>query len=273
MTINCSGTLIALSQPKIMGILNLTPDSFFDGGQFNNRDRALKQAEKMIEEGATFIDVGAASSKPGTAIISVNEEKKRLLPTFEALRKEFPEMLFSIDTYNSKTAASCLERGAVIINDISAGAIDSKMMVTVAQYKAVYIAMHMQGTPETMQNKPTYKNITKEVLFYFSKRKQEAFNAGINDVIIDPGFGFGKTIEHNYEILKNLHHFKTLECPLIVGLSRKSMLYKTLKTIPENALNGTSILNTISLSKGAHILRVHDVKEAKECITLLSMLQ
>lgn len=273
MTINCRGTLIDLSKPKIMGILNLSLNSFYDGGQYSDDYRALKQVEKMISEGATFIDVGAASSKPGAAIISSDDEQKRLLKIFETLRKEFPNHLFSVDTYNSETAACCLELGAVMINDISAGTIDKKMLTTVGQFKAVYIAMHMQGTPQNMQKKPSYSNIVQELLFFFSKIKQDAFNAGIDDVIFDPGFGFGKTIAHNYEILQNIEHFQTLECPILAGLSRKSMVYKVLGVTPNEALNGTTVLNTLSVHKGVNILRVHDVKEAKECVDIVNMLQ
>ena len=272
-TINCKGTLIDFSKPMVMGILNLSADSFYDGGHYGDLKKALFQVEKMISEGVDFIDIGAASSKPGSKLIDSDEEKNRLLNIFEALRKEFPDSLFSIDTYNSSTAAACLERGAVIINDISSGSIDPNMMETVAQHQGVYVAMHMVGTPENMQDAPKYKNITEELLLYFSKIKQKAFDAGITDLIIDPGFGFGKTIEQNYEFLNNLEMFHRLDCPLLIGLSRKSLIYKVLESNPSSALNGTTALHALSLYKGANILRVHDVKEAKECITLLNMLQ
>lgn len=272
MTLNCGGLIVDLSTPKVMGILNLTSDSFFDGGRHNTHDNALKHVEQMVKEGADFIDVGAASSKPGSTWIAPEEEQKILIPVFEGLRAAFPKILFSIDTYNSSTAQACLERGAVIINDISAGTYDPEMMVTVGQNRGVFIAMHLRGTPETMQENPTYKNITEELLYFFSKRKQAAYQAGIHDVVIDPGFGFGKTIAHNYDLIRHLTLFKSLECPLLVGVSRKSMIYKVLQTTPKQALNGTTVLHTLSLLSGAHILRVHDVREAKECVALLNML-
>ena len=273
MSINCKGTLVDLSKPKIMGILNLTPDSFFDGGKYNNEDAALKQCEKMISEGADFVDVGTYSSKPGANEISEDEELNRLLPTLERILKEFPETFFSIDTFRSTVALKALDRGAALINDISAGNLDPKMLETVGKYKVPFIAMHMQGTPSSMQLNPTYENIMEELIYFFSEKIKEAHSAGINDVIIDPGFGFGKTIPHNYEILKKLEAFHSLNTPILVGISRKSMIYKKLGTSASLALNGTSILNTVALSKKAQILRVHDVKEAKECVYLLEALQ
>jgi dihydropteroate synthase len=272
-TINCSGTLVDLAKPKIMGILNLTPDSFFDGGNYNKVDAALAQCEKMIKEGVDFIDVGAYSSKPGTEEVSEEEELKRLLPTFEKLKFEFPQTLFSIDTFRSKVAAQTIDRGAALINDISAGALDPEMLTTIGKHQVPFIAMHMQGRPETMQLQPVYTNVVDEVVFFFSKKIKEAQTAGINDIIIDPGFGFGKTKKHNFELLKQLETFQCFDVPVLAGVSRKSMIYKTLNIKAETALNGTTVLHTLALSKKAQILRVHDVKEAKECINLLEVLQ
>ena len=273
MTINLKGELIDLIQPKIMGILNLTPDSFYDGGQFNVLDRALEQTEKMIYEGAFFIDLGACSTKPGAKEISEDEEKKRLYPILEKLIEKFPKQHFSIDTYRSSVAAGSLDRGASMINDISGGQFDSLMMKTVAKFNVPYVLMHILGTPKEMQKNPKYKNIVQEVLYYFSESVQNAYSNGINDVIIDPGFGFGKTLEHNFELLKNLDLFKSLELPVLVGISRKSMIYKKLGITPDEALNGTTVLNTLALLKGVNILRVHDVKQTKESIDLLQALQ
>ena len=273
MTINLKGELIDLLQPKIMGILNLTPDSFYDGGQFNVLDRALEQTEKMIYEGAFFIDLGACSTKPGAKDISEDEEKKRLYPILEKLIEKFPKQHFSIDTYRSSVAAGSLDRGASMINDISGGQFDSLMMKTVGKFNVPYVLMHILGTPKEMQKNPKYKNIVQEVLYYFSESVQNAYSNGINDVIIDPGFGFGKTLEHNFELLKNLDLFKSLELPVLVGISRKSMIYKKLGISPDEALNGTTVLNTLALLKGVNILRVHDVKQTKESIDLLQALQ
>lgn len=272
MTINIKGELIDLSKPKIMGILNLTPDSFYDGGKYNKVESALKQTDIMIEAGANFIDLGAYSTKPGAKPVSVEVEKKRLLPILEKLIKTHPKTHFSIDTFRSTIAAEALDRGAALINDISGGQFDNKMMDTVGNYNVPYILMHTSGKPEIMQKNPRYKNVVKEVAYYFSNKIQSAYKAGINDVIIDPGFGFGKTISHNYEILKNLEFFQNFELPLMIGLSRKSMIYKKLGISPDKSLNGTTILNTVALIKGANILRVHDVKQAKECADLLQAL-
>ncbi len=272
MTINIKGELIDLSKPKIMGILNLTPDSFFDGGKYNDIDQALKQTEKMINAGAYFIDLGACSTKPGAEQVSEDEEKKRLLPVLEKLIITFPSTHFSIDTYRASIANATLDRGASMINDISGGQFDHKLMETVGKYDVPYVLMHIAGTPENMQKHPHYDNVVKEVLYYFSERIQMAYKAGINDVIIDPGFGFGKTIDHNYDILKNLELFHHLKLPLLIGLSRKSMIYKKLGVSPDEALNGSTVLHTAALQKGAHILRVHDVRQAKECIELLQAL-
>lgn len=267
-TVNCRGTLIDLSTPQIMGILNLTPDSFYDGGKNNRLDRALIHTEKMINQGALFIDVGAASSKPGSKLILPDDEKKVLLPILEKIIQKFPDAYFSIDTYNSSVAKCCLEIGAHIINDISAGRIDSEMHQTVAQFDAPFIMMHMQGLPETMQKNPSYKHLISDLLTFFSHQIQKATACGIHDIIIDPGFGFGKSIQQNYVLLQHFNHFLSLGCPLMMGVSRKSMIYKVLNSQPEEALNGTTILHTLGLERGAQILRVHDVKEAKECIEL-----
>jgi len=273
MTINIKGQLIELEFPKIMGVLNLTPDSFYDGGQYNTLDRAIDHTAKMLEEGATFIDVGAFSSKPGASEVNEEEEKKRLFPLLEELLRRFPDTLFSVDTYRAKIAAGCLERGVAMINDISGGQFDPNMMKTVAKHQAPYVLMHLQGKPKDMQNNPTYENVVQDVLHYFSKKIEAAHQCGINDILIDPGFGFGKTVDHNYQLLKHLDLFKSLQCPIMVGLSRKSMIYKTLGLSPHQALNGSTVLHTVALLKGAQIVRVHDVKEAKECTDLLQALR
>lgn len=273
MTINCKGKLIDISQPKIMGILNTTPDSFFDGGKYKNESDFLHQTEKMLSQGATFIDVGAYSSKPGADAVSEDEELKRILPVVELLIKNFPSILLSIDTFRSKIANECITSGAAIINDISAGEFDVNMMKTIAKHQVPYIMMHMKGTPQTMQSLATYEDITAEVKLYFSKKVALARSLKINDIIIDPGFGFAKTVSQNYELLKNTDLLQTMELPILVGLSRKSMIYKVLETDAKNALNGTTALHMFALQKGANILRVHDVKEAMECVDLLQQLQ
>jgi dihydropteroate synthase len=267
MTINCKGQLIDLSTPKIMGILNVTPNSFYDGGKFTLNENGLSQVGKMLEEGATFIDIGAYSSKPNAEFVS-EEERSRILPVVKSILKQFPDALLSIDTFRSGIAAVCIENGAAIINDISAGNLDEKMMEVVAKYNVPYIMMHLRGTPQTMQSQTNYENIIKEMLFYFSEKVNKARSLGINDLIVDPGFGFAKTLEQNYEVLQNLELFKMLDLPLLAGISRKSMVYKPLGVTANEALNGTTVLNTIALSKGANILRVHDVKEAVECVKL-----
>ncbi len=272
MTINCHGNLIDLTSPKVMGILNLTPNSFYDGGKFLKDTSILNHVDLMHREGATFIDVGAYSSKPNAEFVNEEEELKRLIPIVSLVKKQFPKLLISIDTFRSRVAKEAIESGACMINDISAGGLDEKMMPIVAELQVPYIMMHMKGTPQTMQSLAQYVDITKELLFYFSEKAALARSYGINDIIIDPGFGFAKTIPHNYEILSNLDLFKMLELPLLAGMSRKSMIYKTLNSTAEFALNGTTVLNTIALQKGANILRVHDVKEAVECVNLLAQL-
>jgi dihydropteroate synthase len=255
-----------------MGILNITPDSFYDGGRYSNEQDILKQTEKMLFEGATFIDLGAYSSRPNAKEISEEEELKRLLPIVELLIKSFPKILLSIDTFRSIIAQKSIEAGACMVNDISAGKLDQNMLKTVANLKVPYIMMHMKGTPQTMQQQTQYDNVTKDILFYFSERIASAIALGIVDVIIDPGFGFAKTTEQNFEILNKFELFKMLELPILAGLSRKSMIYKSLDVTAHEALNGTSVLHTIALQKGANILRVHDVKEAIESIKLINQL-
>lgn len=272
MTINCKGQLIDLTTPKVMGILNVTPNSFFDGGKYNNESELLNQVGKMINDGATFIDIGAYSSKPSAEFVSENEELDRIIPVVQLILKHFPEALLSIDTFRSVVAKACIENGAAIINDISAGNLDHAMFEVIAKYKVPYIMMHMRGTPQTMQSMTHYEDIVKEILFYFSEKVNKARSLGINDLIIDPGFGFAKTIEQNYEVLRKSELFKSLELPLLIGISRKSMIYKELNCTAKEALNGTTILNTVALTKGANILRVHDVKEAVECVHLWNKL-
>lgn len=255
-----------------MGVLNITPDSFFDGGKYKDEKSVLSQVEKMLEEGATFIDVGAYSSRPGANAISEAEELQRILPIIQLLTKTFPRAIVSIDTFRSEVAIKCLEAGAALVNDISAGRLDENMLSTIAHYKVPYIMMHMKGTPLRMQQKTEYQDLLTDILYYFSERVMAARALGIHDIIVDPGFGFAKTLEQNYSLLQQLELFQNLDLPLLVGLSRKSMIYKTLETTAEQALNGTTALNMVALTKGANILRVHDVKEAAECVKLYSSL-
>lgn len=268
MTINCKDQLIDFSTPKVMGILNVTPDSFYDGGKFTSDVAILSQVEKMLNEGATFIDVGAYSSRPNADNISDEEELKRLLPTIEMLVKNFPDILISVDTFRSAIAKKSIESGACMINDISGGNLDANMFKTIGKLNVPYILMHIKGTPQNMQQNPTYKNITREVLSYFAEKVQLLRKEKVNDIILDVGFGFGKTLEHNYELLKNLELFQNLELPILTGVSRKSMLYKLLDSTAGNSLNATTVANTIALQKGTNILRVHDVKEAMESIKI-----
>lgn len=270
MTINCKGNLIDLTTPKVMGILNVTPDSFYDGGRFSSDTIILNQVEKMLNEGATFIDVGGQTTKPTANLISAEEELKRVIPVVESILKKFPESILSIDTFYAKVAEESVKAGAALINDVSAGNLDENMLPTIAKLQVPYIMMHMRGTPQTMQQLTQYDDLLKEVMFYFSEKINVARSLGINDLIVDPGFGFAKTVEQNFELFSKLELFQMLELPVLVGISRKSMIYKTLETTPENALNGTTVLNTLALIKGANILRVHDVKEAVECVKLLN---
>ncbi len=273
MTINCKGQLIDLAEPKVMGILNVTPDSFYDGGKFNSDKNILVQVQKMLTDGATFIDIGGQSSKPNAAIVTIDEELNRVVPIVDLIIKEFPNTLLSIDTFNSQIAKECIENGAAMINDISAGNIDDKMLETIGKLQVPYVMMHMKGTPQTMQTLTTYDDLVKDILFYFSEKIAKARSFGINDLIVDPGFGFAKTTAQNFELLRKLELFQILDLPLLVGISRKGMIYQTLETTAANALNGTTVLNTIALSKSANILRVHDVKEAVESIKLHNQLQ
>ena len=271
-SINCKGKLIDLSHPKVMGILNLTPNSFYDGGKYKDESQVLNQVEKMLHDGAAFIDVGAYSSKPNAEFVSEKEELNRLLPIIDILLEQFPSILLSVDTFRSQVAKKAVENGVAIVNDISAGKLDEQMIETVAKLNVPYIMMHMKGNPQTMQSLANYEDVVKEMIFYFSERIQVARSFGMNDIIIDPGFGFAKTLEQNYEVLQKLDLFSMIELPLLAGVSRKSMIYKTLENSPEEALNGTTVLNTIALQKGAKILRVHDVKEAVECVKLMQLL-
>jgi len=271
--LNCRGKIIELTPPKVMGILNLTDDSFYDGGRCKNIETALNHTGKMLEEGADFIDIGAVSTRPGAKSINSIEEWNILGRYLIDIRKAFPEAHISIDTYRAEVARNAIEEGADIINDISAGSFDSNMFNVIAHYHVPYIMMHIQGTPENMQIKPIYENVVKEILQYFSQRIQKLKTMGVCDIIIDPGIGFGKTIKHNFEILNNLEIFTALGYPVLIGLSRKSLIYKTLQTTPDNALNGTTVLNTMALNKGVKILRVHDVKEAVEAVKLLGLMK
>lgn len=272
MTINCKGKLVDLSSPKVMGILNLTPNSFFDGGKYNDEKAILTQVQKMLDQGATFIDVGAYSSKSNADFVSEEEELQRLIPVIELLVNTFPEILISVDTFRSKVAENAIEAGAALINDISAGSLDVKMMQTVAKLQVPYIMMHMKGTPNTMQSLTQYDDILQDIMFYFAEKIQLARSFGVNDLIIDPGYGFAKTTEQNFELMHKSEILKHLKLPILVGISRKSMIYKTLKNSAQEALNGSTALNAFALMKGASILRVHDVKEAVETIALYEAL-
>ncbi len=273
LNINCKGDLIDLSEPKIMGILNITQDSFYDGGKYSSSADILAQVTKMIHEGADIIDFGAYSSRPGAMDISAKEEIKRLNPILSQIRNSFPDLKISIDTFRSEVAKEVVTNFNVdIINDISAGELDIKMFELISDLNIPYIMMHMSGSPQSMQNNPQYENVVKSVMTYFEEKISKLKLLGVKDIIIDPGFGFGKTIEHNYQLMSYLYDFRIFELPILVGVSRKSMIYKVLDATAEEALNGTSILNTIALINGANILRVHDVKEAKEAIRLTTKL-
>ncbi len=256
-----------------MGILNLTPDSFFDGGKFKDEASILKQVEFMLNHGATFIDMGAYSSRPGAEHVPEEEELKRMIPIIDLILKKFPDTLISVDTFRSKVAAESIEHGATIINDIAAGNLDDDMFATVAKHQVPYIMMHMKGTPQSMQQEASYDNLINDLRFYFSERIQKTTSQKINDIIIDPGFGFAKTTAQNYTLLNHLDMFQTFGLPILIGLSRKSMIYKVLESSPKEALNGTTALHTIALLKGANIIRAHDVKEAMECVKLVEALK
>jgi len=268
-TVVLNGKILDLSHPIVMGILNVTPDSFFDGGKYKTEKKVLKRAEDILEQGGSIIDIGALSTQPGTDAISTKEEIDRLLPAVKAVKKNFPDAFVSIDTYRSWVALKVIEDcGPCMVNDVSGGNFDPHMFDTVGKLGVPYILMHMQGTPLKMQENPEYDDIIRDISLFFTERVKQLTKAGVKDVIIDPGFGFGKTLEHNYELLNRLDSFKVFQLPLMVGVSRKSMIYKLLKSNPEEALNGTSVVNTLALMGGADILRVHDVKEAAEALRI-----
>jgi len=267
-TLNCKGKLLLIDKPLVMGIINATPDSFYEGHLNKGLDAIIALAEKMIAEGADILDIGGQSTRPGSEHITEEEELNRVLPVIKAVHNKNPDIIISVDTYYSNVVKEAVAAGASIVNDISAGNMDSAMITTVAGLNVPYICMHMQGTPDTMQKKPYYIDIIKDVLDFFINKVEECSKAGIKDIIIDPGFGFGKTIAHNFQLLKNLHSFSILQKPILAGISRKSTIYKTLNTTAAEALNGTTVLNTMALLNGASILRVHDVKEAREAVLL-----
>ena len=270
-TINCGGKLISLDQPKVMGIVNCTPDSFYDGGKNNSAETALKQIEKHLKEGATLIDIGGYSSRPGAADVSIEEETERVVPIIKSALKEFPDLIISVDTFRSKVAKRSLDVGAMIINDISAGQLDDQMLALVINQNVPYIMMHMKHTPQNMQNSIHYDNVLLEIGMYFSEKVSYLQSKGVKDIILDPGFGFAKDLTHNYKLLGNLNHFDFLNLPLLAGISRKSMLYKPLNIESSQALNATTAANMIALMNGAKILRVHDVKEAAECVHIYNL--
>lgn len=269
LTLNCRGRLVDLSTPKIMGILNVTPDSFYDGGRHQSDRQMLAHVEKMLAEGADFIDVGGMSSRPGAKMISEATELKRVIPAVTLITRRFPKALVSVDTFRSHVARLAIEAGASMINDISAGRFDKKLFETAARLKTPYVLMHMKGTPANMQKRPAYTNVMREITDFFVEKLNRLKEVGVTDVILDPGFGFGKTLEHNYGILRNLHDLRIFGLPVMIGISRKSMICKALNIHPGNALNGTTALHAIALLKGADILRVHDVKEARQVIKLV----
>lgn len=272
MTININGDLVDCNEPKVAGIINVTPDSFFDGGRYSTIDKALKQTEKLIDEGADFIDIGGQSTRPDSEFLSDETELSIVIPVIKAIKKEFPRVKLSIDTFWSKVAIESVNEGVGMINDISGGTLDNKMLETMGKLNVPYVLMHMRGTPQTMGNYTDYENLITDINYYFSKKISELRKFGVNDILLDPGFGFSKTLQQNYDLLKNIDKFKIFNLPLYIGISRKSMIYKCLETSAEDALIGTSALNLYALQKGAHILRVHDVKEAKQMIKLWKML-
>lgn len=269
-TLNCKGKLVDISKPSVMAILNLTPDSFYQNSRAKNIDDVLSRVEHFLEAGAKFIDLGAYSSRPGAAEVSEEEELERMVPAVKAINQSYPEVLLSVDTFRAKVAEESVYAGAHLINDIAAGNLDEKMFETVAKLQVPYIMMHMKGTPQNMQDSPAYENVTKEVFAYFSEKIKMLQGLGVKDIILDPGFGFAKTLDHNYQLLHEMELLNFFELPLLVGFSRKSMITKVLGIKTEEALNGTTVLNTAALLKGAHILRVHDVKEAVECVELVN---
>lgn len=267
-TLNCKGRILVIEDPIVMGIINTTPDSFYSRSRSNSLDDVLSRAEKMINDGASILDIGGQSTRPKSRPISADEELERVMPALEAVCKEFPEQIISIDTFYAKVARAAIEVGASIVNDVSAGNLDEKLIPTVAELKVPYVLMHMPGSPQTMQNHSNYKNVTLEVFDFLNFKISDLINSGINDVIIDPGFGFGKTATHNFQLLKNLSYFNQLNKPLMVGLSRKSTIYQTLEITADEALNGTTVMHTMALLNGATVLRVHDVKEAMQTVKL-----
>jgi dihydropteroate synthase len=268
-SLNCNGKLLFIEKPLVMGILNITDDSFYAGSRMQSLNAVKDQAEEMLREGADILDLGAQSTRPGSSRISAEDELNKLLPSIKIIKQSFPESVLSIDTYHAKVAKECVAAGAAIINDISGGEMDKEMIKTVGNLGVPYICMHMKGVPETMQQQANYENVTREILDFFIAKIEECKSEGIKDIIIDPGFGFGKNISQNFLLLKNLELFKILDKPIMAGLSRKSTIYRTLKVSPEESLNGTTVLNTIALLHGVSILRVHDVKEAREAISLI----
>ena len=274
MTINVKGQLLDLSTPQVMGILNVTPDSFYSASRMQTEQEIAERVQQIIDEGASIIDIGAYSSRPNAVHISSNEEMDRLRMGLEIINRYHPEAIVSVDTFRAEIAERCVEEyGAAIINDISAGEMDKQMFETVTRLRVPYIMMHMQGTPQNMQQQPHYENLLKEVFLYFAQKIQQLRDLGMKDIILDPGFGFGKTLKHNYELMEHLEEFRLFELPLLVGVSRKSMIYKLLGNSPQDALNGTTVLNTVALMKGAHILRVHDVREAVEAVRIVEKLR
>lgn len=273
MTITLNQQLLDLSTPRVMAIMNLTPDSFYDGGKLKNHDQLLSRVQQFIDEGASIIDLGGYSTRPGAADISVEEEISRVIPVVQLIREHFRAIPLSVDTFRSQVARAALEQGASMVNDVSGATADNLMLDLIAEYQVPYVGMHMRGTPQTMNTLTDYQDIVFEIRYFFSTLAEEAAKRNINDLIIDPGLGFAKTIAQNFHLLYHLDAFKLLELPVLIGLSRKSMIYKTLNTTPENALNGSSALHMAALERGAHLLRVHDVKEAQECIKLFTQLR
>jgi dihydropteroate synthase len=271
--INLKGSLMDLSKPKVMGIINVTPDSFYDGGKYTEMGPIIKQVRNMLRDGADIIDIGGQSTRPNAKMVSAKTELKRVLPVVESILEKFPKTILSIDTWYSEVAGRCIERGAAMVNDVSAGRIDKNMYKTVGKLRVPYVLMHMKGTPKTMQLAPRYRDVSQEVVSFLIKEISKLRAAGVVDIVVDPGFGFGKTVTHNFELLNKLERLKLTGCPLLAGVSRKSMIYKTLNTSAKNALNGTTALNMVALIKGARILRVHDVKEAKEVCQLFEQLE
>ena len=270
-SINCKGKLLSFSQPLVMGILNITPNSFFDGGQHNSMQNAVTQTKKMLDDGADIIDIGGYSSQPNADFVTEEMEIDRLIPVIEVMVKTFPDIIISVDTFRAAVAEKAIEHGAAIINDISGGTLDENMFDVVGKHQVPYILMHMRGTPQNMQQFVDYDDLVSDIIYYFSERLEKAYQAGIKDVIIDPGFGlFSKTLAQNYELLSKLNMFQHLDVPILAGVSRKSMIYNLLSISPKEALNGTAVLNTLALTKGADILRVHDVKEAIECVKIVN---